>query len=84
MSIDTNIKELTIETVNGALGIDSKESFNMNINSINGAANIKMENFDANIKINSINGGVSTFLNMKKVIYFQGESIKKSRMEEML
>lgn len=82
MSIDTNIKELTIETVNGALGIDSKESFNMNINSINGAANIKMENFDANIKINSINGGVSTFFENEESNLFPrkiDEKIKNGR-----
>lgn len=77
MSIDTNIKELTIETVNGALGIDSKESFNMNINSINGAANIKMENFDANIKINSINGGVSTFFEYEESNLFPRRIDKK-------
>lgn len=82
MSVDTNINALTIEEVNGALGIDSKESFNIKISEINGAANIKMENFDANIKINSINGAISTFFENEKSNIFPkkiDEKIKNGR-----
>lgn len=59
MSIETNIKELSIETINGALNIETTDSFNINIQEINGAASFDIKRLDAAIKISTINGAAN-------------------------
>ncbi|MDO5650439.1 MAG: hypothetical protein Q4G11_07525 [Gallicola sp.] len=68
------IKDLKVENINGALSVETSQSFPMDIESVNGALNMEFANKNLVLEIENLNSAASIFGN-NSLSFGTGEEI---------
>lgn len=76
LAVDSRLKKMEIDVVNGYLSVNSEDSFDTAVQEINGAAEIDMDKIDSRIKIERVNGEVK--LSFDDVNSFQINNFDKT------